>query len=638
MKKRFLTLILTLTAMLMCIFGLASCGGEAESGGSQSGAGNTEITVPVSSVSLNRTYITLEIGDTASLYETVYPSNATDKSVTWSSSNTSVATVSNGTVKAKSVGTATITVRTNNDKTTTCSVTVKNPTSQTVAVSSVSLNQSSATLEIGDTLNLTATIYPSNATNKSVTWSSSNTSVATVSNGTVTAKSAGTATISVKTNNNKTATCSVTVKNPMSQTVAVSSVSLDQTSTTLTVGDTVTLSATVSPSNATDKSVTWSSSNTLVATVSDGIVTAKAAGTATITVKTSNNKTATCSVTVNEQAVLPTAIYLSKSSLELEEGATANLTVTFLPSNATNKTVEWLVLDTSVATVSDGTVTAVGEGETTLIVTTSNGLTATCSITVTSLFVFEEYGSGYALTAYNGTATEVTVPSMYKGKDVIAIGSGKIENFQMVGDGFFRNALIKKVVLPNTIITINHGAFARCTELEQVEIPANVRKIGAYAFQDTAISVFTIPETVVECGEGIFLRCDKLKILSTPLGAHHFGILFGASTFSANEEYVPKSLTTVVITSATKIVENAFYGCKNIEKVILASDVICVESFAFFGCNEKISVYCEFETEPSGWGADWRCYGKTEFIDGWGNVWKTEYHYFYPSWGYEEET
>lgn len=140
---------------------------------------------------------------------------------------------------------------------------------------------------------------------------------------------------------------------------------------------------------------------------------------------------------------------------------------------------------------------------------------------------------GYALTAYNGTATEVTVPSTYKGKDVIAIGSGKIENFQMVGDGFFRNALIKKVVLPNTIITINHGAFARCTELEQVEIPANVRKIGAYAFQDTAISVFTIPKTVVECGEGIFLRCDKLKILSTPLGAHHFGRLFGASTFSA---------------------------------------------------------------------------------------------------------
>ena len=632
MKKRFLTLILTLTAMLMCIFGLASCGGEAESGGSQSGAGNTEITVPVSSVSLNRTYITLEVGDTLSLSATISPSNATDKSVTWSSSNTSVATVSNGTVTAKSAGTTTITVKTSNNKIDSCYVTV-NP--KTIAVNSVTLNKTGATLEVGDTLSLTATIYPSNATNKSVTWSSSNTSVATVSNGLVTAKSSGSATITVRTNNNKTATCSITVNNPV---VAVSSISLNQTGATIEVGVTLSLSATISPSNATDKSVTWSSSNTSVATVSDGIVTAKAAGTATITVKTSNNKTATCSVTVNEQAVLPTAIYLSKSSLELKEGATANLTVTFLPSNATNKTVEWLVLDTSVATASDGTVTAVGEGETTLIVTTSNGLTATCSISVTSLFVFEEYGSGYALTAYNGTATEVTVPSMYKGKDVIAIGSGKIENFQMVGDGFFRNALIKKVVLPNTIITINHGAFARCTELEQVEIPANVRKIGAFAFQDTAISVFTIPETVVECGEGIFLRCDKLKILSTPLGAHHFGRLFGASTFSANEEYVPKSLTTVVITSATKIVKNAFYGCKNIEKVILASDVICVESFAFFGCNKKISVYCEFETEPIVWGADWRCYGKTEYIDGWGNVYKTEYHYFYPSWGYEEET
>lgn len=94
----------------------------------------------------------------------------------------------------------------------------KSTQSTTISVTSVSLNRSSATLEKGDTLSLSATVSPSNASNKSVTWSSSNTSVATVSSsGVVTAKSAGTATITVKTSDgNKTAKCTITVKNPVS--------------------------------------------------------------------------------------------------------------------------------------------------------------------------------------------------------------------------------------------------------------------------------------------------------------------------------------------------------------------------------------------------------------------------------------
>ena len=168
-----------------------------------------------------------------------------------------------------------------------------------ILVTGVTLKPTSLSLFTGDTATLTATVEPSNATNKNVTWESSNKSVATVdANGLVTAVSAGTATITVTTEDgNKTATCAVTVA---AATVPVTGVTLNKTSTSLYVGDTETLTATVEPSDATNKTVTWTSSNPSVATVENGVVTAVGAGTATITVTTQDNDyTASCTVTVS---------------------------------------------------------------------------------------------------------------------------------------------------------------------------------------------------------------------------------------------------------------------------------------------------------------------------------------------------
>ena len=216
----------------------------------------------------------------------------------------------------------------------------------TVAVTGVSLNTTSATLEVGKSTTLTATVLPTNATNKNVTWSSSNTSVATVSNGTVTAKAAGTATITVTTQDGSyKATATVKVTQPSSTTVAVTGVSLNTTSATLEVGKTTTLTATISPSNATNKNVTWSSSNTSVATVSNGTVTAKAAGTAKITVTTSDgNKTASATITVTEASTQPSnkaawtiMIYICGADLESQNSlATSDLKEILSVSNQPN--------------------------------------------------------------------------------------------------------------------------------------------------------------------------------------------------------------------------------------------------------------------------------------------------------------
>ena len=253
-------------------------------------------TKPVTNVTLEPTTLTLEAGSTGKLTATVEPSDATNQTVTWSSSNPEVATVDNGVVTAVSVGEAIITVTTEDgSKTATCKVTVNAP--QTVPVTGVTLDKAELTLEKGSTGTLTATVAPQNATNNTVTWSSSNPEFVTVANGTVTAVSAGTATITVTTaDGNHKATCTVTV---IPKTVQVSGIQV-QGSASVYVGGSTKLTATVTPTNATNQKVTWSSNNESVATVgTDGTVTAVSAGTATITVTTEDGqKTAACTVTV----------------------------------------------------------------------------------------------------------------------------------------------------------------------------------------------------------------------------------------------------------------------------------------------------------------------------------------------------
>ena len=250
----------------------------------------TELATEVTSVTLDKTTASLKAGETVTLTATVNPSNATDKTVTWSSSDQTIATVSNGVVIAKKVGTATITAKAGG-RTATCQVTVV-----ATEVTSVTLDKTTASLKAGETVTLTATVNPSNATDKTVTWSSSDQTIATVSNGVVTAKKVGTATITAKAGS-KTATCQVTVV-----ATEVTSVTLDKTTASLKAGETVTLTATVNPSDATDKTVTWSSSDQTIATVSNGVVTAKKVGTATITAK-AGSKTATCQISVKQSSI-----------------------------------------------------------------------------------------------------------------------------------------------------------------------------------------------------------------------------------------------------------------------------------------------------------------------------------------------
>ena len=173
------------------------------------------------------------------------------------------------------------------------------PTPTAIAVTGVTLNKTGITLEVDGSETLTATVAPEDATNQKVTWQSDKPEIATVdASGKVTGVAAGEATITVTTEDGgKTATCKVTVK---AATVAVTGVTLNKTETTILVGGSETLTATVAPEDATNQKVTWQSDKPEIATVdASGKVTGVAAGEATITVTTEDGgKTATCKVAV----------------------------------------------------------------------------------------------------------------------------------------------------------------------------------------------------------------------------------------------------------------------------------------------------------------------------------------------------
>ena len=321
--------------------------------------------VTVGYVTLDKSETFVKKGKTLTLTPTVYPSSLTDKSVTWKSSDESIATVtSEGKVKGIKYGTATITCTSNaTGLSTTCKVTV----------GLVKLDKSNATIEKGTTLTLKPTVYPSTLEDKSVTWKSSDKTVATVSSsGKVKGIKAGTATItctSVATG--LSATCKVTVIN--------GTVTLNKTETFIEKGKTTTLKATLTPTTLEDMSVTWTSSDKTVATVSSsGKVKGVGYGTATITcTSVATGVSATCQVTIGK-------VVLNTPEFTLRKTRTLTLVATLYPTTLTDKSVTWKSSDTKVATVSSsGKVKGVGAGTATITCTSNaTGLKGTCTVTV----------------------------------------------------------------------------------------------------------------------------------------------------------------------------------------------------------------------------------------------------------------
>jgi len=321
---------------------------------------NLDNIVNVSGIEVNSTNISLVEGESKTLITTVLPVNATNKNLTFTSSNTSVATVVNGKITGKGEGNCIITIKSNNGITRKVNVTVNKeiitPTDLTLSVSSISLS-------INETYSINALVSPLNATIKTLNYSSSNTRVATVENGLIKAISPGGSTISVKTNNGIEKKIYVEVK-----TIEPTNLILSKENTTLKVGEKETITYSIVPSNVTNKNITWSSSNSSVVSVLNGVLTANKIGEAVVTSKIGNIKKTINVKVVNKKINVESVSITGPTNVFVSEQISLKAVIN--PSNATNQKITWKTSDNKIASINqNGVVTGLKKGEATITAT-----------------------------------------------------------------------------------------------------------------------------------------------------------------------------------------------------------------------------------------------------------------------------
>ena len=358
--------------------------------------------VDPTAITLNKTSVSVVEGNTTTLTATIAPDNATNKTVTWTTSDSSVATVAGGKITAVAPGTATITAKTSNNLTATCKVTVSEDTS-VVKPTGITLSRSALTMTKGDeiaiTSALTATITPSNATNKTITWSTSDANILNIKNNdTLQARSQGVATLTAKTFNGLTATCTVTVEGPSFQYLDHGvywenpsgwgnnvNVYFFNKSTNTTVGSAWPGSAMTLVGDGIYGLEFTNSDPNVVMIFNDGSnQTPKRDGGGFEIVDQGLYTSAGFARVVEKITTVDvTSVALSQSTLSIDKGSSSTLTATVSPSNATNQTITWSSSNTSIATVtSAGVVKGVAAGTATITASSSNGKTAACTVTV----------------------------------------------------------------------------------------------------------------------------------------------------------------------------------------------------------------------------------------------------------------
>ena len=239
--------------------------------------------------------ITIEVGESKEIKASVVPENATYKNILWESADPSIATINNGLITGVKVGNTSISVSTEKMKITRI-IPVK-VTEPYIKVERIDVKEPIINIYEGDRYKLEYTIVPDNATNKNISVRTSDKNIAALTeNHEIYGNSVGNAIITLSSDNIE-ATIDVTVQKKI---IDVNKITLDKSKLTLEIGKSNTLKATISPSNATNKTITWTSSDNSVATVDNGKVTAIKAGTTTITATSNNGKVATCTVTVKE--------------------------------------------------------------------------------------------------------------------------------------------------------------------------------------------------------------------------------------------------------------------------------------------------------------------------------------------------
>lgn len=539
-----------------------------------SGGGPT--TIAVTGVSLDQQTLNLVYGDTATLTATVVPANATNKAVSFSSSNPAVVTVDaiSGEITTVGAGTATITVTTaDGSLSASCAVTVQGRLSilDVKAVAGLADNYVTVLLA-GDTFIHSSSNFDFNPGTTNLVFGSSihdSTHYAfglnnTAAPGTLTLQGTG------LTSGINSSTVTITV---LPAVTGFANTAFDDSSVSFS-WPALTGATTVSLQQQKNGESDWSAATCLISPNSNS-TTATVTGLAPATtyqfrllVNGGQTPGASNLVTVTTKPVA-TSVSLNKTTANLIVGNYLYLSATVFPANAVNKTVSWSSDKPEFATVDqNGAVTGVAPGTAVISATTANNLVASCSVTVQPVFEASTTGSTVSIDTYNGTNTTVIIPAEIDGKPVTSISA----------NAFKGKTTVTSVTIPDTVTSIGANAF-ELSGITSVAIPAAVTSIGDGAFRDcanlTTLS-FEPSTTLTTIGQMTFQGCKKLTAVTLP---------DSVTTLGQAAFLQCLALTSINLDHVNTIGENAFFQCNSLIDLVIPNTVSQINGQAFSGCT-----------------------------------------------------
>lgn len=425
-------------------------------------------------IELSQNTITLGINNTTILKVNKYGS-AKETTTIWQSLNPNIASIENGKITGKKIGTTIIKVI-SGSYTASCKITV---TEDYIPVTGLSLPEHSGEILLNETKKIEPIVTPSNASNKFVLYDIEPEEIATIDkNGVITGKKIGTAILTIRAvSSNNTARYTITVTDK----IALKNISTNKT-LELKEQSTTKINVTFTPSNATNQKITWKSSDTKIATVdASGNIKALKPGTVDIqAISQDGGHVATCKLTVVAISKKLNGITIDKKDITLNKEETATITVKFNPTYAENQKVTWKSSNTKVATVKDGVITAIKPGNAEITVKTEEGnYEEICKVTVLSPPIESISFENEKETIYLGS--ETTLKTIIKPTDsVIYEPIWSSSNNEVVS---VENGIIKGISLGTATITVQdkEGKIKASTEvtvIEKPKEPLNIKVVG----------------------------------------------------------------------------------------------------------------------------------------------------------------
>ena len=434
---------------------------------------NNNNTIIAKSIVLSENEIGLKVNGTRQLTVKISPDNTTNKSVVWESSNSNIATVnSNGLVKAINIGQAIITVKTvDGNVKSQCKVVVSK---EAIEPTEINFSDKNIKLKVNEEKVLSYQILPKNANISNFKFTSSNSSIVSVNNtGIIKGIKKGNATITMIVNNKIRNSINITVED---NAVLPNKINMIQ-AITLDTGSVYKLNVEIEPRNATNKSVVYSSSNPSVVSVdSNGIIVGLKEGTSTITVKTHNNITSTCLITVKNKNI-PLQSIAIKNISPIYVGDSKKLELTFSPSNATNKSVVYSSSNPGVVSVdSNGNIAGLKAG--TSIITVKSGSVEN-KITITVNLISFNWSNGEEKSLYNGGGA----PRIY------SVNNTLIAGYEIKSSSSGKNII-------NTMISTDNGNTWVNSRKASFKDNLDCANINFYAYQGNLYMAYRATGTV----------------------------------------------------------------------------------------------------------------------------------------------